>query len=68
MTVVLATNPGGGTLGGALTVTADGGVATFGGLTVDHGASGYTLQASSSGLTGTVTSSFARDPPAGDGR
>ena len=50
VTVALANNPGGATLGGTLTVTASGGVATFSGLTLNKAASGYTLVASSSGL------------------
>ena len=37
VTVVLANNPGGATLGGTLTATASGGVATFSGLTLDQG-------------------------------
>ena len=35
VTLALASNPGGSTLGGTLTVTASGGVATFSGLTLD---------------------------------
>jgi len=49
--VALANNPGGATLGGALTATASNGVATFAGFTLDKAASGYTLVASS-GLSG----------------
>ena len=60
-TLALANNPGGATLGGARTVAASGGIATFGGLTVDHAGSGYTLQVTSSGLTPAVTTSFERD-------
>ena len=47
VTVALASNPGGATLGGTLTVTASGGVATFSGLTLTKAASGYTLAATS---------------------
>ncbi len=43
VTVALASNPGGATLGGTLTVTASSGVATFSGLTLTKAASGYTL-------------------------
>ena len=50
VTVALANNPGGATLGGTLTVTASGGVATFSGLTLNKAASGYTLVVTSSGL------------------
>ena len=43
VTVALANNPGGATLGGTLTVTATNGVATFSGLTLTTAASGYTI-------------------------
>ena len=46
MTVALANNPGGATLGGTLTATASDGVATFSGLTLTTAASGYTLEVS----------------------
>jgi hypothetical protein len=52
----LASNPGGATLVGTLSAAAKGGVASFSGLTVDRGGSGYTLALSSPGLTGTLTS------------
>jgi FKBP-type peptidyl-prolyl cis-trans isomerase 2 len=63
VTLALADNPGGATLGGALTVSASGGIAPFGGLTLDHGGSGYVLHASSSGLSGALTSNFGVIPP-----
>ena len=47
VTVALANNPGGATLGGTLSVTASQGVATFSGLTLTKAASGYTLTVSS---------------------
>jgi streptogramin lyase len=50
VTVALASNPGGATLGGTLTATASDGVATFSGLTLTTAASGYTLDVSASGL------------------
>jgi hypothetical protein len=53
VTLAIAANPGGATLGGTLTVQAVDGVATFSGLTISRVGSGYTLQASSAGLTGT---------------
>ena len=56
VTVGLASNPGGTTLGGTVTVAASGGVATFSGLTLTKAASGYTLYVSGSGPT--------RQPPA----
>ena len=56
--VALANNPGGATLGGTLTVTAQNGVATFSDLTLDQPGIGYTLQVSSNGLTSATTSAF----------
>jgi hypothetical protein len=58
VTVGLAANPGGATLGGTRNVTAQDGVATFSGLTLDQPGIGYTLQVSSSGLTAATTSPF----------
>jgi len=46
VTVSLGTNPGGGFLGGTLTVGAVKGVASFGDLTVSSAGTGYTLVAS----------------------
>jgi hypothetical protein len=62
VTVALASNPGGATLGGTLTVTASGGVATFSGLTLTTAASGYTLVATASGLGPGVTSAMTVTP------
>ena len=42
VTIALASDPGGGELGGALTVTAVNGVATFTGLTINVASAGYT--------------------------
>jgi streptogramin lyase len=64
VSVALATNPTGTTLGGTLSATASDGVATFSGLTLTKAASGYTLQVSSSGLTGATTSAIAVTPAA----
>ena len=64
VTVALASNPGGATLGGTLTVTASDGVATFSGLTLTKAASGYTLAATSSGLGRGVTSAITVTPAA----
>ena len=50
VTVALLNNPGGATLGGTVSVTAQNGVATFTGLTLDEVGTGYTLQVSSDGL------------------
>jgi hypothetical protein len=51
VSVAFANNPTGATLGGTLTVTTSGGVASFTNLTINKTGSGYTLQVSSSGLT-----------------
>ena len=64
VTVALLNNPGGTTLGGTLTVTAQSGVATFSGLTLDKAANGYTLLVSGNGLTDATTSAFNVTPAA----
>ena len=56
VTLSLATNPGGSTLGGTLSVPAVAGVATFTGLTLNKLGIGYTFMATS-GLLGSVTTS-----------
>jgi streptogramin lyase len=54
--LTLVNNPGGATLHGPLTATASGGVANFQAyITTDIAASGYTLQATSPGLTAVTT-------------
>lgn len=58
VSLALANNPSGGTLGGTLTQSAVNGVATFANLTVDKIGTGYTLGASSSGLTGATSNAF----------
>ena len=63
VTVALAANPGAGSLWGTTTVDAVNGLATFS-LAVNAPATGYTLQASSSGLASVISSSFAITPPA----
>ncbi len=57
ITVSLFTNPGGGTLSGTKTVTAVNGVANFS-LSVDRAASGYSMVATTSGLTPGVSAAF----------
>ena len=64
VSVSLASNPGGSTLGGTLSVAAVNGVAAFSGLTLQKAASGYTLSVASSGLTGSTTSALAVTPAA----
>lgn len=58
VTIALGANPGSGTLGGTLTRTATAGVATFNDLSVNNVANGYTLQASSTGLTSATSAAF----------
>jgi hypothetical protein len=64
VTVMLASNPGGATLGGTMIVTASSGVATFSGLTLDKAASGYTLIVSGVGSGSTTTSAVTVTPAA----
>ena len=56
--VALDNNPTGAKLGGTLSVKASKGVATFSGLTLNKVGTGYTLQLTSSGLTGAITSAI----------
>lgn len=62
VTVRLATNPAGGTLGGTLTVASVDGVASFPDLTLDAAGAGYALGAASAGLTPATSSTFAITP------
>ena len=55
VTLALASDPGGGNLGGTLAVTAVNGVATFTGLTIDAASPNYSILASSDGLTDATT-------------
>jgi len=64
VTAAMASNPGGATLGGTLSVTASNGVATFSGLTMNKAASGYTLQVSASGIAGATTTAVTVTPAA----
>lgn len=59
VTIALGDNPGGGTLSGATTATTDAaGVATFGTLSIDQPGVGYTLTATSSGLSPATSNPF----------
>src|SRR5262249_26679771 len=58
VTRAIATTRAGGTLSGTTTVAAANGVATFGNLSIDKAGTGYTLAASSTGLTGATSSAF----------
>jgi hypothetical protein len=64
VSLALATNPGGGTLGGTLTAKAVNGVATFNDLSLTRAGSGYSLAASSAGLTGATSTTFSVKPGA----
>lgn len=58
ITLAIGTNPGGGTLSGTLTRSAVNGIATFNDLSINKDGAGYTLAASSTGLTGAASSTF----------
>jgi streptogramin lyase len=58
VSVAFAYNPYGATLGGTLTATAVNGVVTFSNLTINKKGTGYTLQLSSAGLVGVMTSAI----------
>ncbi|MDF5690152.1 invasin domain 3-containing protein [Aquirufa aurantiipilula] len=58
VTINFGTNAGSGTLSGTKTVAAINGVATFSDLSIDNAANGYTLSATSSGLTGATSNTF----------
>jgi hypothetical protein len=58
VTIALAANPGGATLGGTATVNAVAGIATFSNLTLDKTGTGYTLLATSSGLISATSNPF----------
>jgi hypothetical protein len=58
ITIALGTNPSAATLFGTKTVTAVNGVATFSTLSIDKAGTGYTLQASASGLTSATSTGF----------
>ncbi|HET9708169.1 MAG TPA: Ig-like domain-containing protein, partial [Gemmatimonadales bacterium] len=58
VTLAIGTNVHAGTLAGTKTVAAVNGVATFTGISIDSAGTGYTLDASASGLTGATSSAF----------
>ena len=64
VTVALANNPAGATLGGTLSVRRARAWPAFSGLTLTTAASGYTLRVSSSGLSGATSSAIAVTPAA----
>jgi hypothetical protein len=62
ITVAIGANPGGGVLGGTKTKNAASGLAAFTDLTIDKAGNGYTLTASSTGLTGATSAAFNINP------
>ncbi len=62
VSIAIGANPGISTLSGTATVNAVAGVATFAGLSLNKSGAGYTLVASSSGLTSATSTSFAITP------
>ncbi|MHC5539569.1 beta strand repeat-containing protein, partial [Singulisphaera rosea] len=64
ITLSLVTNPGNGMLGGTLTAHAVNGVATFTGLTLNRMGVGYSIRASTSGLTDATSSAITVTPAA----
>ncbi len=64
VTVALLNNPGGSTLGGTLSVTAQNGVATFSDLTLNKTGTAYTLLVSGTGLAGATTNDITVTPAA----
>lgn len=66
VTVALGANPGAGTLSGTTSAATSGGVATFSGLSIDKAGTGYTLAATTLGLSSATSTSFdvtAPSPP-----
>ena len=63
-TVALASNPGGSTLGGTLTVAAASGLAAFSNLTLNKVASGYTLKVTSGTFSAATSSAISVTPGA----
>ncbi len=64
VTIAIGTNPGGSTLGGTASVSAVAGVATFAGVSLNRTGTGYTLDATSGGLTPATSAAFDITPGA----
>lgn len=58
VTVAILNNPSGGVLSGTLTVAAVSGVATFSTLSINIAGTGYTLQATSTGIANVTSAAF----------
>jgi hypothetical protein len=67
VSLAIGANPGGGTLSGSTSAAAVNGVATFSDLGIDQVGTGYTVDASSTGLTGSTSTAFnvTATPPQG---
>jgi hypothetical protein len=62
--IAILANPGGGTLSGTTPVNAVAGVGTFSDLSINKTGTGYTLQATSTGLTSVTSTAFNITPAA----
>src|SRR2546422_722778 len=62
ITVAIGSNPGGATLSGTILVAAVGGVASFGDLSLNRTATGYTLTASAGGFAPVTSTAFDITP------
>jgi streptogramin lyase len=58
VTIALSSNPGSDTLKGTLTEPVENGVAVFSGLTLKNAGTGYTIQATATGLSPVITNPF----------
>ena len=58
VSLAIAANPGGATLGGTVSMAAVSGVATFNNLSLNNAGTGYTLRATSTGLTAATSTAF----------
>ncbi|HSD33529.1 MAG TPA: hypothetical protein VLB49_16560 [Gemmatimonadales bacterium] len=58
VSLAIGANPGSGSLTGGAGVDAVGGIATFGGLSIDQPGNGYTLVAAAGALTGVTSNAF----------
>ncbi|HZH39695.1 MAG TPA: PKD domain-containing protein, partial [Gemmatimonadales bacterium] len=61
--IAIGANPSGGTLSGTTSAVTSGGVATFSTLSIDKAGTGYTLSASTLGLKGAASATFAVTAP-----
>lgn len=62
VTLAIAENPAGGVLSGTVTQSAENGLATFPGLSINKAGKGYTVKALSAGLTSTTSAPFEIQP------